>query len=48
MTGWQVNDEETTTNIHALSGIRTNSLSFKAIKAYASDNTATGSGTNTF
>jgi hypothetical protein len=48
MIGWQVNDddeeEETTTNIHALTGIQINDLSTQAIKAYASDCTATGTG----
>jgi hypothetical protein len=35
--GWQVNDnEETRTNIHALSVMRTHCLSVQAIKAYAS------------
>jgi hypothetical protein len=37
-------DEQTRTNIHALSGIRTHGLSVKAIKAYASDRTVTGTG----
>jgi hypothetical protein len=37
-------DERTRTNIHALSGIRTHGLSVKAIKAYASDRTITGTG----
>jgi hypothetical protein len=32
------------TNIHALSGIRTHSLSTQAIKTYASDHVATGTG----
>jgi hypothetical protein len=45
MIGWQVNDDEQTkTNIHALSGIRTHSTSVQAIKAYASDRAATGTG----
>jgi hypothetical protein len=35
-------DEQTRTNIHALSGIRTHSLSVQAIKACASDGVATG------
>jgi hypothetical protein len=34
------------TNIHALSGIRTNGLNVKAIKAYASDREATTTGCN--
>jgi hypothetical protein len=33
-----------TTNIHALSGIRTNDLSAHVIKAYSSDRAATGTG----
>jgi hypothetical protein len=37
-------DEQTRTNIHALSGIRTHHLSILAIKAYASDRTAIGTG----
>jgi hypothetical protein len=47
MIGWQVNndgDEQTRTNIHALSGIQTHSLSIQAIKAYASDRAAIGTG----
>jgi hypothetical protein len=32
----------TTTNIHALCGIRTHGLHVQAIKAYASDHAATG------
>jgi hypothetical protein len=46
MTGWQVtddDDEQTRTNIHALSRIQTHSL-VHAIKAYAPDRTATGTG----
>jgi hypothetical protein len=37
-------DEQTRTNIHALSGIQTHGLSFQAIKAYDTDCTATGTG----
>jgi hypothetical protein len=39
MIGWYVNDdyEQTRTNIHTLTGIRTKGLSVQAIKAYASD-----------
>jgi hypothetical protein len=47
MIGWQVNDdgdEQTRTNIHALSGIQTHGLSIQAIKAYASDRAAIGTG----
>jgi hypothetical protein len=45
MVGWQVNDDEKMrTNIHTLSGIQTHSLSVQAIKAYASDGMATGTG----
>jgi hypothetical protein len=43
MIGWEVNDDEQTrTNIHALSGIWTHSLSIQTIKAYASERVATG------
>jgi cytochrome c553 len=35
---------KTKTNIHAVSGIRTHDLSDQAIKAYASDRAAAGSG----
>jgi hypothetical protein len=45
MIGWQVNDhEQKRTNIRALSGIRTHGFSVQAIKAYASDREATGTG----
>jgi hypothetical protein len=46
MIGCQVNDddEQTMTNIHALSGIQTHSLSVQVIKAYASDRVANGTG----
>jgi hypothetical protein len=47
MIGCQVNDdddEQTMTNIHALSGIQTHSLRVQVIKAYASDRVATGTG----
>jgi hypothetical protein len=45
MIGWQVNnDEQTRTNIHALSWILTHGLSIQAIKACASDHAATGTG----
>jgi hypothetical protein len=37
-------DEQTRTSIHTLSEIRTHSLSIQAIKAYASDRMATGTG----
>jgi hypothetical protein len=37
-------DEQMRTNIHALSGVRTHGLCFQAIKAYASDRAATGTG----
>jgi hypothetical protein len=42
----QVNDDDewTRTSIYALSGIRTHDLSLQAIKAYASDLAATGTG----
>jgi len=39
------NDNEQTTNIHAFpSGIQTHGLSIQAIKVYASDRAATGTG----
>jgi hypothetical protein len=37
-------DEQTRTNNHTLSGIRTHSLRVQAIKAYTSDRMATGTG----
>jgi hypothetical protein len=37
-------DEQTRTNTHALSGIRTHGLSAQTIKAYASHRAATGVG----
>jgi hypothetical protein len=37
-------DEQTTTNIHALNGIRTHGPRVQAIKAYASDRAATVTG----
>jgi hypothetical protein len=41
----KLNDDELTRiNIHALSGIRTHSLSIQAIKNYATDLAATGTG----
>jgi 3D (Asp-Asp-Asp) domain-containing protein len=40
------NDEQTRTNTHALSGIRTHGLRVQANKAYASDSTATGTSSN--
>jgi hypothetical protein len=47
MIGLQANDDEQTrTNIHALSGIRIHSLSVQAIKAYASDRKSTVTGSN--
>jgi hypothetical protein len=44
MIGWKVNDDDqyTGTNIQALSGIWTQSLSVQAIIAFASDRTVTG------
>jgi hypothetical protein len=46
MTGWQVSDddEQTRTNSHALRGIRTDDLTTQAVKAYASDRVAAGTG----
>jgi hypothetical protein len=46
MIGWHMNDddEQTRTNIHALSGIWTHGLSVQVITAYTSDRTATGTG----
>jgi hypothetical protein len=48
MIGLQVNNDDkyTRTNIHALSGIRTHSISVQAIKACTSDRVATETGTN--
>jgi hypothetical protein len=37
-----MNDEQTRTNIHALSGIQTHGLSVQANRTYASDRAATG------
>jgi hypothetical protein len=39
-----VTDDELTTNIHALSGLRVQGLCVQAITAYASDREATGTG----
>jgi hypothetical protein len=39
-----IDDDYTRTNIHALTGIRTDGLSGQAIKAYATDRAATGTG----
>jgi hypothetical protein len=50
MIEWQVNydDEQKRTNIHALQRIATHGLSVQAIKAYASDCTATETGHTLF
>jgi hypothetical protein len=46
MIRWQANndEEQMRTNIYAFSGIQTHDLSIQAIKAYASDHVATGTG----
>jgi hypothetical protein len=46
MIEWWVNDddEQTRTNIYALSGIRTHGLSVQEIKGYASGHAVTGAG----
>jgi hypothetical protein len=41
-------DDQTRTNIHALSGIRSHGLSIQAMKTYASDSVATGTGCKLF